>query len=301
MIVAVIVTYNPQIDVLDAEYQSVIKQVDKIVYVDNCSINRDSITKWAKEIMCSSFIWLDENEGLGTAQNSGIKKALDEGATHIVLFDQDSIVDSTFITNLLESERKALANNINVGLTGPVYKSYDNNYAYPVWSVENDKIVKILQDSFNDFREVTHIIASGCLIRRETIEEVGLMREDLFLGYIDFEYCFRAARHGFKAIVVKDACMRHQMGDKQIIIHGRKIGIYSPFRRYFDCRNTLLIQREQVFPKAFRKYYLGLIWGKVIISIIYGPQRMKQLKYCIKGFYDGILGHYGKCTLKICS
>ena len=294
---AVIITFNPEIFLLEKEYLSVVSQVGHIVYVDNCSRNKESIYNWSKDKRNASFIWLDENEGLGTAQNVGIKLALERDASHVIIFDQDTVVNMDFVKSLLETEKKAISDGVNVGMIGPVYKSHDDDFPYPVWSLENDKLIKIPQDDIDDYREVTHIIASGSLIRREVFVSVGLMREDLFLGYIDFEYCFRVAQHGFKIIVTNNACMRHQMGDRQIIIHGRKIGLYSPFRRYFDCRNTILIQNDKVFPKVIRRYYLKLIIGKFFVSILYGPQRWKQLIYCIRGFYDGICGKTGKCNL----
>ena len=157
-------------------------------------------------------------------------------------------------------------------------------------------ILRHIEYTNEDFK-VSHIIASGCLIRSEVIEKVGYLREDWFIGYIDFEYCFRAAQSGFVSIVAKDACMLHLMGDKQILIFGRKIGIYSPFRRYFDCRNTLLMQKEKVFPKALRHHYLKLIFGKMCVSLIYGPKRFAQFLYCLRGFYDGLRGRIGKCPI----
>ena len=296
MIYAVIITYNPEIQLLDLEFTSISTQVDHIIYVDNGSKNSQEVEVWASDKENASFVWLNDNKGLGAAQNVGIRHALEDGASHIILFDQDTVVDNDFVTSLLEAEKSAIKDGLNVALTGPVYRSYDD-FAYPVCSVEEGKLVRISQNSIDGYRLVTHIIASGSLIRREVFLQVGMMREDLFLGYIDFEYCFRAARYGFHCIVTNKACMRHQMGNNQIVIHGRKIGVYSPFRRYFDCRNTLLIQKDKTFPKVIRNYYLKLVFGKFIISLLYGPQRWKQLRYCLMGFYDGLLGRVGKCSI----
>ncbi len=297
VVYAIVVTYNPDIHLLEAEYHSISSQVDLIIYVDNGSENCADIKKWSIEKDKLSFIWLEDNEGLGVAQNAGIKRALDAGVSHIIIFDQDSVVAEDFVNILLSIENKAISEGIKVGLTGPVYRSYEDDYTYPVWSVDNGKLIKIPQKNINVYRTVTHIIASGSLIRREVLLEVGLMREDFFLGFIDYEYCFRAAQYGYKAIVTNKACMYHKMGDSQIVIHGSKIGLYSPFRRYFDCRNTFLIQREKSFPKVVRRYYLKLIFGKVIISLLYGPKRWQQFKYCLYGFYDGILGKTGNCCI----
>lgn len=294
---AVIISFNPNIDLLTAEYNSIVPQVEKIIYVDNLSHNRNDIEIWLKGKEKASIIWLDDNEGIGKGQNEGIKLALKEGASHIILFDQDSVVADNFVSELYKAEIKAKNEGINVGITGPIYKSHDDGYGYPIISIENNRFIKIPIDSFHDYKIVSHIIASGELIRREVFENIGLMREDYFIEYVDFEYCFRAAKYGYKTIVSKNACMNHQMGDNQIMVLGRKIGIYSPFRRYFSCRNSLLIQRETIYPKVFRRKYLKLAIGKFIISCIYGPSRLKQLKYCLKGWYDGFHNNSGKCTI----
>lgn len=295
---AVVISFNPDISLLNEEYISICNQVDVIFYVDNNSKNRDQVRKWSEEKKKASFIWLNSNEGIGAAQNAGIKRAIDDGATHVIIFDQDSIVEPNFVYNLLNTECEALVAGYNVGITGPVYYSTDDNYAYPVLDVSEGVIKRIPLNSFEYYLKTSHIIASGELIRVELLQKAGLMREDLFIGYIDFEYCFRAAKCGYDIIVSKKAVMRHKMGDKQIIILGRKIGIYTPFRRYFDCRNTLLIQKEDIFPKALRKYYLKLLFGKILISLVCGPNRKQQVRYCFKGICDGLKGIKGVCTVR---
>lgn len=296
-IYAVVISFNPNIDLLDVEYNSIAPQVERIFYVDNLSTNREEVKEWGKRKEKAVILWMDSNEGIGAAQNRGIRAALREGASHVILFDQDSIVADNFVEELYHAEQLAISEGVKVGITGPVYKSHDDGYFYPIISIENDKYVKIPVESFDNYKTVSHIIASGELIKRSVLEEVGLMREDYFIEFVDFEYCFRAARHNYVTIVAKKAMMNHQMGDKQKVILGRKIGIYSPFRRYFACRNSVLIQRESVFPKIFRKHHLQLSIGKFIISCLYGPQRIKQFKYCIRGFIDGFRGVNGKCRI----
>ena len=294
---AIVVLFNPKIKLLSQEYDSIVPQVDKIIYIDNFSTNRDDVKVWIEGKNKASIIWMPDNEGIGAAQNNGIRFALEEGASHIAIFDQDSIVEMNFVSALYEAEQLALVDGIQVGLTGAVYTSYDDDSFYPIISIRDNKFLKIPIDSFTHYCPVSHIIASGSLIRRETLERVGLMREDYFIGYVDFEYCFRAAQQGFVTIITKQATMRHQMGDQQVIIAGRKIGVYSPFRRYFDCRNTILIQHDTIYPKVFRCHYLKLIIAKSLFSCLYGPCRWSQLQYCIKGFADGLKGVSGKITI----
>lgn len=297
-IFAIVITYNPDLQLLDAEYNSLVPQVDRIVYIDNFSKNREDIKQWILHKNAAEIIWLEDNEGIGAAQNAGIRSALKSNATHIIIFDQDSVVAEDFVENLYHAEQKALSDGVNVGLTGPVYFSPDRKYAYPILNINNNRMQRLPQDIVrDDYMQVSHIIASGELIRREVIEKAGLMKESWFIGYIDFEFCFRAAQHGFSTIVTKNATMYHQMGDRQVKILGRKIGIYSPFRRYFDCRNTILIQKDNILPKILCRYCLKLMWGKILISLILGPHRIQQFKYCLCGLIDGLKGKTGKCPL----
>lgn len=294
-ITAVVVTYNPNLEMLDKEYNSIVGQVSRLIYVDNFSKDHYKLSEWASDKDNLQFIWLESNKGLGFAQNIGLKKAFEEGASHVILFDQDSVIDSGYVESLLKAEQLAIAQGHNVGLSGPIYQSHDESYFYPIVSIVNGKFTNIALGSFKDYVVVSHIIASGSLIRKELFEKVGLLEDKYFISYIDHEYAFRASKYGFETIVAKKAYMKHQMGDSQVKVLGRKIGLYSPFRRYFDCRNTMLIQKNPYFPKVYKRHYLKYIIGKFIISLIYGPQRMNQIKFSFRGFYDGIIGKTGKC------
>lgn len=283
---------------LDREFTAISNQVEHIIYIDNNSANRKDVIEWIQDKASKAqLILMPDNEGIGAAQNAGIKRALQDGASHVVIFDQDSVVDEGFVNALLRAEKNAIREGLKVGLTGPVYQSFDDVFVYPIRTLKNNRMGVIPFDSFDDYVQVSHIIASGSLIRREVIEEIGLLNEFLFIGYIDYEYCFRALSKGFVSIVTKNACMHHMMGDRQIKILGRKIGIYSPFRRYFDCRNTILIQKQKILPAVVCGYYRRLLYGKVFVSLLFGPDRLKQAKFMYKGFSDGIKNITGKCTI----
>lgn len=296
-IFAVIISFNPKLDLLTKEYESIVHQVDGIIYIDNNSLNKDIVVSWSKNRDKVDLIQLKENYGIGVAQNAGIKRALENGATHIIIFDQDSVINDNFVESLVRAEGNALKSGINVGITGPIYRSFDDNYSYPITTLNGNKIIKIPYDSFNEYVQVSHIIASGSLIRKQVIETVGLLNESLFIDFIDFEFCFRAKKYGYDTIVTKTACMHHMMGDKQIMIFGRKIGLYSPFRRYFDARNALLIWKKNLLPSAICKHYIKLLLGKILVSFLFGPNRLHQFKYISKGLYDGLRGIDGFCTV----
>lgn len=294
---AVIVTYNPNLEILEKGLMALSCQVSMIIVVDNHSANATEIIDLCQSIDNCQSINLQDNEGIGFAQNKGIKKALDLNASHVILFDQDSIVDKGFVCNLLQAEKTAIAEGVNVGITGPVYKSPNDNFLYPIYTFNGNKYIQLKIDNSKEYIEVTHVIASGELIRREVFDLVGYMREDLFISQVDYEFCFRSSFYGFSIIRASNASMTHNMGDKQFSILGRKIGIYSPFRRYFTCRNGVLLLKDKYYPKKAAWISVKLSFLRTIVGILYGPNRTKQLKYSCRGFWDGIKGVSGKCPL----
>ena len=92
---AIVVSYNPEYARLLSLCDSLSKQVDVIILVDNGSNNfiSEKISIADNVIVIS----LRENQGIATAQNVGIKKIIDLGLKYVVFFDQDSIVPNGLI------------------------------------------------------------------------------------------------------------------------------------------------------------------------------------------------------------
>ena len=100
---SIIVTYNPNIDdFLEVLNSHVKTSTSVIVIVDNNSLNKKTIQgsilkiDTTKEIQFES---LEENMGIGFAQNHGIDIAISSSCSHFILFDQDSFVTSDIIDN----------------------------------------------------------------------------------------------------------------------------------------------------------------------------------------------------------
>lgn len=121
---AVIVTFNPEGDGLRELLTALRPQVASGVIVDNGSANADVVGALAEEY-CLHFFACETNLGIAAAQNRGMTWALREGATHVLLSDQDSIPAPDMVGQLLEcledesarGEREGLA---PVAAVGPV-------------------------------------------------------------------------------------------------------------------------------------------------------------------------------------
>ena len=82
------------------------------------------------------------------------------------------------------------------------------------------------------------------LVPVSTLKDIGLMKEELFIDYVDIEWCLRAASKKFNFYAIPSATMSHAIGDERKSVLGREISIHSPFlRRYYLARNSIYMLR----------------------------------------------------------
>jgi rhamnosyltransferase len=288
-IYAIITTYNSNVEFLTDQYNSLHSQVKHIVYIDNGSANI--------ELLKSSFfekidnrrccvIYNTENMGLGYAQNQGIKYATDNGATHILLLDHDSVLECGFTQHLLNAEIALKAKGIQVGAVGPIYYNQKTKEHYPVTKFIGPFLKKVKSKDNNI--EVSYLIASGCLIPISVLNIVGRMDEKMFISGIDVEWSFRVQKYGFKIFVIPSAQMSHIIGDKRLSIGIRKMSLHSPQRCYFNYRSLIYIMRKKYIPAGYKIREITFGIFRIVIFFLISKQRFYYIKYCFNGVCDGI-------------
>lgn len=292
---AVAVTYNPDIELLNRQIISLIKQVKHIIIVDNGSRNCNNIGALIAKLSAAKITLIGNlaNIGLGAAQNIGIEAARKAACDHILLLDQDSILDEGFVETLLKDEKRLLESGEKVGAIGPVYYNEQTMETYPITKYKGpfiDRIVPTDEPVIASF-----LIASGCLIRISVLMEVGLMNEGLFIDYIDVDWSFRTAKHGYKVYASPNARMRHNIGDSRASVMGRKISVHSPLRRYYLYRNSFFMIRQPYIPLGYKVREVTFNWLRFMVFLILSRDRWKYCKYSINGFFDGIKGVTGPC------
>lgn len=286
-IAGVIVTYQPEMLILEKCINSLKSQLDRIIIVDNTPGKCEGL-EYFKTLANVEIIYLFDNYGIAYAQNVGIKKALENNADYILLSDQDTVYPPDFVEKMLEcfTEEKVAA-------CGPLY--LDSNHG---------KIQPFVKKGFFGFKkiypksgkhEVLQIIASGSVINKKHLIKIGLMMEQLFIDWVDLEWSWRAIKKGYKIIGNADIVIYHKLGDNIKNIGFRVLNLRSPIRHYYITRNAFYLSlrcnrldishRITLFLKSFR-YILGF-------SLFVKPH-LKNLKYTLKGFYHGIIGKLGK-------
>jgi rhamnosyltransferase len=294
----IIVTYNPDISLLNKSLEAACKQLACIYVIDNGSLNHFMINELCNNFENVIYEKLSENKGLAFAQNYAIKKIKnDENFKYIILFDQDSVIDNGFIKSLLKDERELSQKGVKVGAIGPCFYDPDNGKNYPATLYSGPFIKRV--DIQKEPQEATYIIASGCLIRVDVLEIVGLMKDELFIDYIDVEWSLRAKTLGYKVFISPGARMAHTIGDTRKNVIGRTISVHSPFRRYFLVRNSIYMIRLPYIPLGYkiRESFFNVL--RVFFALLYSDNRFKVLKSAYFGMVDGILKIYGPLKHKI--
>lgn len=286
----VLVTFQPYTKLLARSINSISGQVDKILVIDNSPTSVDfSICEHISNI---EVIHLNENIGIAAAQNIGITKALADNATYILLSDQDTIYPSDYINRMI-----------------PVFSQHSSAAAIVPRFTDSNKMSAdgfvtlhplLFLESYPEAgrHELFHAIASGKIIKADCLARIGLMSEDLFIDWVDFEWCWRARKLGYKIIGNADVCISHQLGDGAVNLGFREINVRSPLRHYYITRNAFYLalhsnsldlkHRIVLFFKSFR-YIVGF-------PLIAKP-RAKNLYAVLLGFVHGCLGITGKQRL----
>jgi len=295
----IIVLYNPDVLLLKKQLISLRGQVDDVIYIDNSSKNRSSINTFIEDIRKNDFepfvIWNSENMGLGYAQNQGIYKAREMGASHVLILDHDSVLQSCFVTNLIETENLLKKNGFNIGAMGPMYYNAKTGEIYPITKYIGP-FIKRIKPSENPV-EASFLISSGCFISLKVIDKVGGMNEDLFVDYIDVEWSFRAQSYGYKMFVAPKAKMDHQIGDRRTSVLGRTISVHSPLRRYYLFRNSIFMFRQKDIYFGYKLRELIFNSLRLVVFLVLAKDRFEYLKFSFAGFRDGLKGRTGKCPI----
>lgn len=281
---SVTVTYNPDIECLKKQFQSLTKQVDFCTVVDNGSSNIKEI-----EALLSSFnfelVKLDKNCGLAYAQNHGIELAIRKGAHYLLLLDQDSILDDGFVNNLQQIYLK-----YDVGILGATFYDPFTNNVYPGTSYKGPFISR---NKIDEITNVTFVIASGSFFSKEVFQKVGCMKNELFVDYIDVEWSLRAQHLGYRVAMTNKATMAHTIGDARINVLGRTISQHSALRRYYLVRNSFYMLRLKYVPGGYKLRELVLNVLRSAIALTLNKNKKDTATKIVHGVVDGVRGKYG--------
>lgn len=294
---AIVVTYNPELDVLIREFELVIPQVDKIWVIDNASSS--SLATWVDDLGLHDkleLVQMPANLGLGAAQNAGIQLARAAGATHVLILDQDSQPMPDMVDRLLAASNQLQSAGVPVAAVAPVYADSATGPASGFVRLGWLDFKKQTVLPGQDVVEADFVISSGSLIPVSVLDDIGPMDESLFIDHVDTEWCLRAQSKGYKLFGVPGARMVHTLGDRRTriwFLRWRNVPYHSPFRYYYILRNSLLMQRRPYMPLKWRVAEFIRCVRVFCFYGLFAPQRGACLRMMLRGIADGLRGVSG--------
>lgn len=291
-IAAIVVLYHPSPVLLSRLIESISAQVDKIFVVDNTP-GKTPECPAALNGCIRHFVYKADgvNKGLAHAQNIGIERALREGYSHVLLLDQDSALPAGAVDGLLAAEDSLLRSGKQVAAVGPMFIDdktgersrgvYHRGFRVRWFSVPQEQQNPV---------ETDYLISSGSLIRTSVLRTVGLMRDELFIDWVDTEWDYRAGSYGFTAFLVPSVVMRHSVGDDTGEFMGKRFNLHSPARNYYIVRNAVYLLRDRRMNLSWRLTMLIYVPKYILVHSWISPSRWKSLGQMLRGAWEGLTG-----------
>ncbi len=266
------------------------RSLDEIIVVDNASTDGTAVLV-SQRYPKVTLLRLSENLGLGAGLAAGVAYgALEKGHDWIWTFDQDSVPNGDALEILLDgvTSLENLGGELGMVAPIPVHRGTGTHYPPLLWQ---NGFVKPSTELLNQpiwFADL--VISSGCMMRREVVKRIGLPRADLFLDFVDFDYCLRARHNGYKIGVISASHLWHEIGScRQVRFFGsyRTWSEHPPWREYYKSRNITFAAwwlHPSYRTKRFVLRHLIRHAGGVVL---FSSNKLACLKKMAEGFWDG--------------
>lgn len=267
-IYAGIVSYNPDIAEIKQEIESLKALNIPIVIVDNDSNNKGVLKNLFNQYTgIIAVVWNDENCGISKAHNQIMHICESNGASHVITFDQDSIIPQ----NIISEYSKHINDDIGVICPTINYINCDNK--------KKPNSTTIIEREW--------CIASASMINIKAWRAVGGFDERMFIDLVDTDFCLRLRRVGYKIIELTTVVLNHNLGTpmkKRILFKTFTTTNHSAFRKYYRVRNNIYIARKGLSSPLKALYHIWVIlWETIFVE----PQKKEKMKSIFRGVLDG--------------
>ena len=275
-----IVTYQPDKQRLHENILSALtnQEAGHVFIVDNHSSNLSDIQQLVADYPRTVLIENDENKGIARALNQIAECAEKQGYEWFVTLDQDSVMPKRSM-----DEYVPYTQDDDIGIICPSVVDRNMGAEYNPSHQETDVIHQC--------------ITAGNLVRLEAWKKAGGFSEELFIDGVDFDFCLKIEKAGYKILRVNRIKLLQEVG------HGKKIPLpfhhqmsvlhHSPTRLYYIARNYLYIGKKH----HQRWHWAVEVAKRMFIVLCFEKNRWKKLRYMLIGIRHSMKGILGKCPL----
>ena len=255
----------------------------EVIVVDNAS-TQDEATEIGKRYPQVKVIKSDKNLGFAGGNNLGIKAAQGK---YLFILNNDTLLPQPSSLSLLINR---LASSDQIGMVCPKIKFSwgDHRIQYAGYTplskitLRNKSIGFGEQDNgqYDTPHPTPYAHGAAMMVKREVIEQVGMMPECYFLYYEELDWSMMIRRAGYE-IWYEPACT---------IFHkeSQTTGQQSPLKTYYITRNRLLFAQRNI--NGGEKYLtyiyiIGLVAVRDILKYLCKGQ-INMAKAVMKGIKD---------------
>lgn len=306
--VAVVVLYHPVRERLAQALRALSNQVAAVVVYDNTTerfasqrpLNEPELQSLLGSGCRLTLLGAGHNMGLAAGLNRGIQCALDTGATHVLLLDQDSVAAPGMVAALLEGSQVAQTHGLRVAAAGPSFSDTRGVVPPPFLRVGFPTCRAVYPQPGDVYVRTDVLITSGSLLGAQAIRDIGPMAESLFIDNVDIEWGFRAKAAGWALIGVPAALLNHQLGEQRMpapwwlrwtgrahLIH------HPPVRLYYIMRNRLALQRLPHVPLAWKLQDLLRLPWRFLLGLQSAKSKPEAFRAMAQGLWHAVIGRSG--------
>ncbi len=295
---AIVVSYFPDVVLLQRVIEASLPQVDNLVIVDNTPGDGAGLAFAEQPGALVTVLRQGRNIGVAAALNVGVQFARSTLATHYLFLDQDSLPAPDMVTNLCLAWSEATGNRIQVAAVGPAFSDERGGAPPPFIKVHFPCNQIVHPTAGISFVRTNVLITSGSLVSEDALASIGLMNEWLFIDNVDIEWGFRAQALGWHLIGAPQARLSHRIGDDHLVaptwarwFFRRKIAVrHSDFRLYYIFRNRVALYRLATIPYLWKLQDLIRLPFKIALCLSISPKPGYTGKRLFTGMRDGLIG-----------
>jgi len=231
-----------------------------IVLIDNGS-NDGSVEVFKEKFSNNSSITLifnKNNLGFTGGCNIGIKHVLRRKASHILILNNDVLVNPDFLWILVNSAQK----DKRIGMVSPkIYFYKESRKIYFAGGRLNKHLAipehiglgEMDKGQHDEVKDCDFLTGCCLLVKREVVERVGSFDEAYNNAFFeDIDLCTRAKGHNYKLIYQPRSVVWHK--------HSKSIGYKSPNYYYHMSKNALLFARKNLNAIFFILFFYSLFY-----------------------------------------
>lgn len=272
-IFAGIVTYNPNLEILMNNIDSLLDQVELIVVYDNASNNINDLIKCVEKINKLRIVKSKKNMGIAYALNRLMEYGEEKNFSKMLTLDQDSYCTKNYVSNM---ESFFSMGDLSIGIVAPTIRDKDTKAVIGHYSPDTSSYVKTC-------------ISSGSIVDIKVWREVGQYDEYMFIDNVDIDFCYRVRKNGYKIVQANRIDLYHKVGNfKKKKIMGISVKVYghSAFRKYYIARNN-------IYCPLKNKMYFKVLYGNyknisLLLKIItFEDDKLRKIGNVFRGWKDG--------------